>query len=217
MSSSAYRSPGDRRNRVSVKPGTVIVNVIFCQYSDHIMQWAVHHPYIPPTRVCGLPNENRMERPGRMRAADPARHSRRATVENGPRSARNRPFRTVLLIVALAVLTACSHRAGSSEDEQLVSVIVQAPTTEQAERAVALVGGTVTHRLGIIRSVGATVTGRQLELLGHIEGVQVHEDRSVPLTEDGSGGVTCGNGGSEPVGRQSTGTSTAGSGISNGA
>lgn len=121
-----------------------------------------------------------------------------------------------LVTIFLTLAMACAHGSGQGPDESFVRVIVQAPSTEQAERAVALVGGTVTHRLNIIRSVGATLTGRQLELLGHIEGVQVHEDRTVPLTEDSPGAVTRGNKKSEPVGRQPTDASPAGPAISNG-
>lgn len=87
-----------------------------------------------------------------------------------------------LCVGALALTVACAHGGGPSADEQLVSVIVQAPDTQHAVRAVALAGGTVTHELGIIRSVGATVTPSQLELLRKVSDVQIRENHAVTLS-----------------------------------
>ena len=90
---------------------------------------------------------------------------------------------TLVCLGLITLLAACAHAPNSGGDAEAVSVIVQAPDMLHAKRAVALAGGTVTHELGIIRSVGATVTPSQLELLRKVRDVQIREDHSVTLSD----------------------------------
>ncbi|MGB7738399.1 MAG: S8 family peptidase, partial [Steroidobacteraceae bacterium] len=56
------------------------------------------------------------------------------------------------------------------------SYIVQAQSLAAARAAVVTAGGNVTHELGIIDAVGATLTLEQLEALRQIEGLEVQPD-----------------------------------------
>ena len=90
-----------------------------------------------------------------------------------------------LVCAALLLLPiACAHGAGPGVKEKTVSVIVQAPDMQHAVRAVALAGGTVTHELGIIRSVGATVTPAQLELLAKVRNFRIRDNRAGSLSDE---------------------------------
>jgi hypothetical protein len=84
---------------------------------------------------------------------------------------------------------ACTHGTGADLDETPVSVIVQAPDLQHAVRAVALAGGTVTHELGIIRAVGATLTPSQLELVKKVTNVRVRENRAVTYSVENTTGM----------------------------
>ena len=47
---------------------------------------------------------------------------------------------------------------------------------DTAAQAVAVVGGTLTHRLAVIDAVGAEMTGEQIAVARRIEGIRVLED-----------------------------------------
>ena len=59
------------------------------------------------------------------------------------------------------------------------SVIVQGDSYAAVRRAIAEVGGTLTHELDIINAAGVEVTPAQLRKLGEIEGLRIHADAGV--------------------------------------
>ena len=82
----------------------------------------------------------------------------------------------ILTVTIVAMVGLLLHTA---PDEPVTSVIVQARDLETAVEAVRSVGGEITHELGVIRSVGANLTGEQLEALGGIAGLTFHDNRTV--------------------------------------
>ncbi len=88
-------------------------------------------------------------------------------------------------LIALLVLISAStilfaNCLTSPEPQETRSYIVQADDLEKARNAVANAGGIVTHELGIIRAVGATLTSDQLDAVRRAEGIKrVYEDREV--------------------------------------
>ena len=60
----------------------------------------------------------------------------------------------------------------------------RAELTPERVGLVESVGGVVTHELGIIRAVGATVTPSQLELLRKVKDVRIRENRTVSLSDE---------------------------------
>ncbi len=88
-------------------------------------------------------------------------------------------------LIALLVLISAStilfaNSLSSPAPQETRSYIVQADDLETARSAVADAGGTVTHELGIIRAVGATLTSDQLEAVRSADGInRVYEDREV--------------------------------------
>ena len=72
--------------------------------------------------------------------------------------------RNLFALIAIAGLTATSSFERGSESQTAQSYIVQANGLDQAMALVSDVGGKVTHELGIIRAVGATLLPAQVEV-----------------------------------------------------
>ena len=79
------------------------------------------------------------------------------------------------LVVGAASLPASTLQTGA--------YIVQAGSVETAVAAVQSVGGTVTHELGIINSVGANLTPVQFARLQNNPQYQQHAGKSCPANE----------------------------------
>ena len=97
-----------------------------------------------------------------------------------------RLFRTTL--ITTAVLTALAASGGVNTTPKApgnsvvsISYIVQAQSSEVAERAVRAVGGRVTHELKIVDAVGATLTPAQFGALHSNARLQLSVDRKATL------------------------------------
>ncbi|MGI9204015.1 MAG: hypothetical protein ACR2Q3_08390, partial [Woeseiaceae bacterium] len=74
--------------------------------------------------------------------------------------------------------------AGQAAPEaDAASYIVQAPSLEIAIDAVHAVGGEVTHELGIINSVGATLSSEQLGVLSKDSRLKIQKDRRAGVAD----------------------------------
>ena len=72
--------------------------------------------------------------------------------------------RVVMLAAAVLLLVFGPVALFATEsEEQTASYIVKGKTLDAARAAIAAAGGTVTHELGIIKSVGADLTASQAE------------------------------------------------------
>ena len=95
---------------------------------------------------------------------------------------------TMLVIGLAGCGTAGQVATATTEDahveEQPSAFIVQGSDVETVAALVESVGGVVTHELGIIRAVGATVTPSQLELLRKVKDVRIRENRTVSLSDE---------------------------------
>ena len=86
---------------------------------------------------------------------------------------------TSLTLLVIAFVVGILLLIDTPADETTTSVIVKGKDLAAARAAVVSVGGEITHELGIIRSVGAKLTASQLEAIRGIDGLKLHEDRSV--------------------------------------
>ncbi len=68
-------------------------------------------------------------------------------------------------------------------EPETVTVIVQAADLETAIEHVTEVGGKITHELKIIRAVACELTQEQRDALEKIDGVRLHENRTVQLEQ----------------------------------
>ncbi len=103
-----------------------------------------------------------------------------------------------IVILAIVVAPACStinEPATAIEVEHLKqtiarqSMIVQAIDMETAAAAVRSVGGEITHRLAIIRGVGALLTPSQVAALELIDGIRLSENRPVESSISSADGI----------------------------
>ncbi len=110
---------------------------------------------------------------------------------------RTPPAQTLpLILIALVLIgTSCAtlDEPSAVAEPAAESTIVQGPTFEAARDAVLAVGGTVTHELGIIRSVGATLTQDQRARIAtaHPE-IRMQADRVVKVQSELPDPSTCG-------------------------
>ena len=88
------------------------------------------------------------------------------------------------LVVAFTLLVLVLA-PGRSMGGTAVEVIVQASDVETATALVRRVGGQVTHELGIINAVGATLSLLQISRLQARSGVRVYGNRQLELASDG--------------------------------
>jgi serine protease AprX len=94
---------------------------------------------------------------------------------------------------AIAVAAAFGPgRIAARSDASTLSFIVEADSVAEARSAVLAVGGDLTHELGVIDAVAASITHEQAEELGRIARVRVFENASVetagkPGGNDGGG------------------------------
>ena len=88
---------------------------------------------------------------------------------------------TIFTLLVMAAVIGIGLLIDWPADTSTTSVIVQGNDFEAAAEAVRSVGGEITHELGVIRSVGATVTGPQLTRLKDLPDLRVHENRSVEV------------------------------------
>ncbi len=89
--------------------------------------------------------------------------------------------RTVVVESRDAVAVPATGRQPAAEDERPLSVIVQSAHSESAAAAVRAVGGEITHELGIIRAVAATLTPEQLTRLRNRPGVRIYDNRTAEV------------------------------------
>jgi len=68
-------------------------------------------------------------------------------------------------------------------EPETVSMIVQAADLETAIEHVTKVGGKITHELKIIKAVACDLTQEQRDALEEIDGVRLHENRTVELEQ----------------------------------
>jgi len=104
---------------------------------------------------------------------------------------RNRIVANAFLsVIVVAGLAATATFTNLFETEKTRSYIVQAADLAQAISSVAKVGGEVTHELGIINSVGALLTEKQVEALRAMAEIRkVFADRSISTAGDSSKNV----------------------------
>ena len=97
-------------------------------------------------------------------------------------------FITILFALLAVTLLVSAPAFGGGGQAETAAYIVQAENLESAKTAVAAVGGTVTHELGIINAAGAQLTARQAALLESRADVSsVIADRAVAV--DGFGAL----------------------------
>ena len=86
----------------------------------------------------------------------------------------------LLLFLAMTLLVSTSSITGSVRAET-VAYIVQADDLATAKTAVAAVGGTVTHELGIINAVGAQLTPIQKHKLANESSIKLFDNSAVDV------------------------------------
>ena len=79
----------------------------------------------------------------------------------------------------------CTHGTAPDLEPEAMSVIVQGPYLATARAAGRIVGGEITHELGIIRAVGALLASEQRERLESRPGVVVYENRELKVVTTG--------------------------------
>lgn len=87
---------------------------------------------------------------------------------------------TAALVIVLSTCATAVHLQAAVEPP--VPMIVQAAALDTPAATVRAVGGVVTHELGIIRAVGASLTPSQIDRLRTVDGIRLHEDRPVRRT-----------------------------------
>ncbi len=100
-------------------------------------------------------------------------------IENEGYLLMNTKLIACITVLVMAIVVGIVLLIDTPADETTTSVIVQATDLETAADAVRSVGGEITHELGVIRSVGANLTGAQLEAIGRIDGIKLHDNRTV--------------------------------------
>ena len=94
-------------------------------------------------------------------------------------------FKRTVLVTGLAMaLIGAAAMVRFPGETATHSMIVQGSDLAAVRSAVVAVGGEITHELGIIDAVGATLTAAQIDALNHNQGVtRVYGDAEVQVAE----------------------------------
>ena len=107
----------------------------------------------------------------------------------------------VLVALAATSVVLAESPTVSNSDSAAQSLIIKAATAEQAAERVEAVGGTITHRLGIINAVAAEITPAQRARLQDPAGsLRIYGNHEATLDAKGDkGGGGSGGGGTSKV------------------